>query len=46
MSALHLLSGETMGGHYNILLTIILFVVVATFFGGLLWRLYHGDRHY
>ncbi len=33
-----------MGQHYNLLLTIILFVTVGTFLAGLLWRLYHGDR--
>lgn len=34
-----------MGYPYDFLLTVLLFVVIGTFFGGLLWRLYQGDRH-
>ncbi len=33
-----------MGQEYDLLLTIILIVMIATFLGGLLWRLYHGGR--
>jgi hypothetical protein len=35
-----------MGYHYDLLLTIILFVMIGTFLGGLLWRLYQGDHRH